>query len=85
MHDGSQLRKDIGICLWWIWVLSEADFNHGESEGPNVRGNGVCPKIVLRFAFDTFGLQRWPSDRITGRRKITHGHVALTPNVSFRQ
>lgn len=56
VHDGGQLGKHVRVGLGRVWVLAEADLDHGEPEGPDVGGDGISAEVVLRFALDAFRL-----------------------------
>lgn len=56
MHDRLQLCKHIGICFRWIRIATHRELNDTESDGPYVRRDSVCAKVVLGFALDPFGL-----------------------------
>lgn len=83
MHNRRQLRKDIAVRLRGIRVLPQSDLDHRQPEGPYIRGDCVCPEVVLRLAF--YALRLWGVSG--GSRKWvergTYGHVTLTSDIGF--
>lgn len=58
MHNSGQLRKHVGIRFRWIGVVSNGEFDDGQTEGPHVGGGSVGCGSSEGFAFYSFGLQR---------------------------
>jgi hypothetical protein len=57
VNNGSQLSKDIRVCLRWVRELAHRDLDEGETEGPDVGRDGVGHILVHGFPFDSFGLK----------------------------
>lgn len=83
MNNGSQLSKDVRVCLWWVREVAHRELDEGETEGPDVGRDSVGHLLVLRFPFDPFGLKIDGGKLPVRERGIyTYGHIRLTPNMS---
>jgi hypothetical protein len=56
MHDGLQLSKHILVRLWWVGVTTHCELDDGQTDRPDVRGDGVGADLTGTFSLDTFGL-----------------------------
>jgi hypothetical protein len=57
VNNGSQLSKDVRVCLRWVRELARRKLDEGETERPDVGGDSVGHILVLGFAIDSFGLK----------------------------
>lgn len=56
MHNGLQLSKHVLVGLWWVGITTHRELDDGQSDGPDVRGDGVGADLTGTFSLDTFGL-----------------------------
>lgn len=85
MNNGSELGKDVRVRLWRVRERAHRELDEGESEGPDIGRDGVGHFLVLRFPFDSFGLEMDCHVGFqSGREEFTYRHIRLAPNMSSR-
>ena len=47
MDNRRQLRENVRIGFWGVWIVAHGDFDHGQPNRPHVGGDGVRSEVVL--------------------------------------
>ena len=74
MYNRLQLSKHILVRLWRVGVTTHRELDDGQTDGPDVRGDGVSADLTGTFSLDTFGLYS-----VTRRGRCQMVFVLLAP------